>query len=123
MFWKDRATLPPNAKGGPGRNVKAHILGICGPSIEGLYKAVELDNIWSNYQSSTKFAETILFGRIATREAAPPAERSEAGAIQDEVYGDLTSIAGRGLLVVIPCAGTVTIMHLHLANRSTITLL
>lgn len=59
-----------NTQGGPRRNEKAQILSIDGPVIEGLYGAGELRSIWGHvYQSSTNFAETIIFGRIAAKEA------------------------------------------------------
>ncbi|KAK5945342.1 hypothetical protein PMZ80_002546 [Knufia obscura] len=64
-----------NTQGGPRRNEKAQILSIDGPPIEGLYGAGELGSIWGHvYQSSTNFAETIVFGRIAAKEAAALAE-------------------------------------------------
>jgi succinate dehydrogenase/fumarate reductase flavoprotein subunit len=60
-----------NTQGGPQRNEKAEILDPDGGVIRGLYGAGECGSIWGHaYQSSTNFAETIVFGRIAGREAA-----------------------------------------------------
>lgn len=60
-----------NTQGGPRRNEKAEIMDPDGGAIKGLYGAGECGSIWGHaYQSSTNFAETIVFGRIAGREAA-----------------------------------------------------
>jgi succinate dehydrogenase/fumarate reductase flavoprotein subunit len=60
-----------NTQGGPQRNERAEIIDPDGRVIKGLYGAGECGSIWGHaYQSSTNFAETIVFGRIAGREAA-----------------------------------------------------
>lgn len=60
-----------NTQGGPQRNERAEILNPDGGIIKGLYGAGECGSVWGHaYQSSTNFAETIVFGRIAGREAA-----------------------------------------------------
>lgn len=60
-----------NTQGGPQRNERAQIVDPDGEVIAGLYGAGECGSVWGHaYQSSTNFAETIVFGRIAGREAA-----------------------------------------------------
>ena len=60
-----------NTQGGPQRNERAEIIDPDGGVIKGLYGAGECGSVWGHaYQSSTNFAETIVFGRIAGREAA-----------------------------------------------------
>ncbi|KAJ9628632.1 hypothetical protein H2203_002534 [Taxawa tesnikishii (nom. ined.)] len=67
-----------NTQGGPRRNEKAEILDPDGDIIKGLYGAGECGSIWGHaYQSSTNFSETIVFGRIAGREAARLAGHDE----------------------------------------------
>jgi succinate dehydrogenase/fumarate reductase flavoprotein subunit len=60
-----------NTQGGPQRNENAEILDPDGRVIEASYGAGEYGSIWGHaYQSSTNFAETIVFGGIAGKEAA-----------------------------------------------------
>ena len=86
LFGRDSDTLPPlngpfcavrrmpmlyNTQGWARRNEKAQIIDVDGNPIGGLYGAGELGSIWGHaYQSSTNFAEALIFGRIAGREAA-----------------------------------------------------
>lgn len=60
-----------NTQGGPCRDSRARVLDIGGQPIPGLYAAGELGSIWgSRYQTSTNFAEALVFGRIAGHAAA-----------------------------------------------------
>jgi succinate dehydrogenase/fumarate reductase flavoprotein subunit len=60
-----------NTQGGPRRNRHAQVLDIHGRPIPGLYAAGELGSIWgSRYQTSTNFAEALVYGRIAGHAAA-----------------------------------------------------
>jgi succinate dehydrogenase/fumarate reductase flavoprotein subunit len=60
-----------NTQGGPCRDSRARVLDIDGQPIPGLYAAGELGSIWgSRYQTSTNFAEALVFGRIAGQTAA-----------------------------------------------------
>lgn len=69
-----------NTQGGPRRNEKAQVIDFEGRAIEGLYGAGELGSIWGHvYQSSTNFAEALIFGRIAGREAAQLSRRWSGG--------------------------------------------
>ncbi|KAK5120842.1 hypothetical protein LTR85_005909 [Meristemomyces frigidus] len=69
-----------NTQGGPQRDERAQILDPDGDVIEGLYGAGELGSVWGHaYQSSTNFSETIVFGRIAGREAAALAAKRQQG--------------------------------------------
>jgi predicted oxidoreductase len=55
-----------NTQGGPCRDSRARVLNIDGQPIPGLYAAGELGSIWgARYQTSTNFAEALVFGRIA----------------------------------------------------------
>lgn len=71
FYAMEMTPLLYNTQGGPQRNDKAEVLDPDGGVIKGLYGAGECGSIWGHaYQSSTNFAETIVFGRIAGREAA-----------------------------------------------------
>jgi predicted oxidoreductase len=60
-----------NTQGGPRRNRHAQVLDTHGRPIPGLYAAGELGSIWgSRYQTSTNFAEALVYGRIAGHTAA-----------------------------------------------------
>jgi succinate dehydrogenase/fumarate reductase flavoprotein subunit len=80
-FYALRLTpLLYNTQAGPQRNEFAEVIDPDGEVIPGLYGAGECGSIWGHaYQSSTNFAETIVFGRIAGREAARFARRLDAG--------------------------------------------
>lgn len=66
FYAMQMAPLLYNTQGGPQRNEKTEILDPDGGTIKGLYGAGECGSIWGHaYQSSTNFAETIVFGRIA----------------------------------------------------------
>lgn len=55
-----------NTQGGPRRDSSARVLNVDGQPILGLYAAGELGSIWgSRYQTSTNFAEALVYGRIA----------------------------------------------------------
>jgi predicted oxidoreductase len=59
-----------NTQGGPRRDNHARVLDIDGHAIPRLYAAGELGSIWgSRYQTSTNFAEALVFGRIAGHSA------------------------------------------------------
>jgi succinate dehydrogenase/fumarate reductase flavoprotein subunit len=59
-----------NTQGGPRRDNHARVLDIDGHAIPCLYAAGELGPIWgSRYQTSTNFAEALVFGRIAGHSA------------------------------------------------------
>ena len=60
-----------NTQGGPRRDSCARVLDIDGEPIPGLYAAGEFGSIWgSRYQTSTNFAEALIYGRIAGHSAA-----------------------------------------------------
>lgn len=60
-----------NTQGGPRRDSNARVLDIDGQPIPGLYAAGEFGSIWgSRYQTSTNFAEALVYGRIAAHTAA-----------------------------------------------------
>jgi succinate dehydrogenase/fumarate reductase flavoprotein subunit len=60
-----------NTQGGPRRNSHAQVLNINGHPIPGLYAAGEFGSIWgSRYQTSTNFAEALIYGKIAGYTAA-----------------------------------------------------
>jgi predicted oxidoreductase len=60
-----------NTQGGPRRDKDARVLDPDGKPIPRLYAAGEFGSIWGFlYQTSTNFSETIVFGRIAGRNAA-----------------------------------------------------
>ena len=66
-----------NTQGGPRRDKEARVLDPDGKPIPRLYAAGEFGSIWGFlYQTSTNFSETIVFGRIAGKNAAlaPPLE-------------------------------------------------
>lgn len=65
-----------NTQGGPRRDSLARVLDVDGEPILGLYAAGEFGSIWgSRYQTSTNFAEALVFGRIAGRTAGLPRSR------------------------------------------------
>jgi succinate dehydrogenase/fumarate reductase flavoprotein subunit len=54
-----------NTQGGPCRDSRARVLDVDGQPIPGLYAAGELGSIWgSRYQTSTNFAEALVYGRM-----------------------------------------------------------
>lgn len=60
-----------NTQGGPKRNLRGQVLDPQDKIIPRLYVAGELGSMWGNiYQGATNNAESIVFGRIAGREAA-----------------------------------------------------
>ena len=60
-----------NTQGGPRRDKEARVLDPDGKPIPRLYAAGEFGSIWGFlYQTSTNFSETIVFGRIAGKNAA-----------------------------------------------------
>jgi hypothetical protein len=60
-----------NTQGGPRRDSRARVMDIDGQPIPGLCAAGELGSIWgSRYQTSTNFAETLIYGQIAGHTAA-----------------------------------------------------
>lgn len=60
-----------NTQGGPRRDSCARVLDVDGQPIPGLHAAGELGSIWgSRYQTSTNFAEALVYGRIAGHSAA-----------------------------------------------------
>ena len=60
-----------NTQGGPRRDKEARVLDADGKPIPRLYAAGEFGSIWGFlYQTSTNFSETIVFGRIAGKNAA-----------------------------------------------------
>jgi predicted oxidoreductase len=62
-----------NTQGGPRRDSSARVLNCDGQPIPGLYAAGEFGSIWgSRYQTSTNFAEALVYGRIAGHSAAFP---------------------------------------------------
>jgi succinate dehydrogenase/fumarate reductase flavoprotein subunit len=66
-----------NTQGGPRRDKEARVLDPDGKPIPRLYAAGEFGSIWGFlYQTSTNFSETVIFGRIAGKNAAklPPLE-------------------------------------------------
>jgi len=66
-----------NTQGGPCRDKEARVLDPDGKPIPRLYAAGEFGSIWGFlYQTSTNFSETLVFGRIAGKNAAtsPPLE-------------------------------------------------
>ena len=63
-----------NTQGGPRRDKEARVLDPDGKPIPRLYAAGEFGSIWGFlYQTSTNFSETIVFGRIAGKNAASAA--------------------------------------------------
>jgi len=63
-----------NTQGGPRRDKEARVLDPYGKPIPRLYAAGEFGSIWGFlYQTSTNFSETIIFGRIAGKNAASAA--------------------------------------------------
>ena len=64
-----------NTMGGPRRNAKAQIINVEGYPIEGLFSAGELGSIFCDmYNGSGNLGETMVFGRIAGRNAAARAK-------------------------------------------------
>jgi len=64
-----------NTMGGPRRNGKAQIINIDGYPIQGLFSAGELGSIFCDmYNGSGNLGETMVFGRIAGRNAAARAK-------------------------------------------------
>ena len=60
-----------NTQGGPRRDSCARVLDLDDQPVPGLYAAGELGSIWgSRYQTSTNFAEALVYGRIAGHTAA-----------------------------------------------------
>ncbi len=60
-----------NTQGGPRRDKEARVLDPYGKPIPRLYAAGEFGSIWGFlYQTSTNFSETLVFGRIAGKNAA-----------------------------------------------------
>jgi succinate dehydrogenase/fumarate reductase flavoprotein subunit len=60
-----------NTQGGPRRDSRARVHDVDGHPIPGLYAAGELGSIWGcRYQTSTNFAEALIYGKIAGQTAA-----------------------------------------------------
>jgi succinate dehydrogenase/fumarate reductase flavoprotein subunit len=60
-----------NTQGGPRRDQEARVLAPDGSPIPRLYAAGEFGSIWGfRYQTSTNFSETLVYGRLAGKNAA-----------------------------------------------------
>lgn len=69
-----------NTQGGPRRDAQARVIGLDGQPIPRLFGAGELGSIWGfRYQTSTNFSETIVYGRIAGKNAAAAAPLADSG--------------------------------------------